>query len=74
MEQQQEDENSWMEKRKAALGGEALCRRSAVFARLFRSATLHSKGGQKHSTISLLLFLPKMGHIYLQRRVDAVPF
>lgn len=25
MEQQQEDENSWMEKRKAALSGEALC-------------------------------------------------
>lgn len=44
----------------------------AVFARLFRSATLHSKGGQKHSSISLLYFLPKMGHISLQRREVAL--
>ena len=35
---------------------------------LFRFATLHFKGFQKHYTITLILFLLKMGHIYLQRR------
>lgn len=47
---------------------EKLAAKIAVFALLFRSATLHSKGGQKHYIYLLLYFLPKMCHIYLQRR------
>ena len=39
---------------------------------LFRFATLHFKGFQKHYTITLILFLLKMGRIYLQRRVSVI--